>query len=192
MRKKKEKKPKKPKAPPAPALPPSTTQFHQCDLRTGLVKSASHHPEADALFVLSVDVGDPEPRSICAGLRGFVDEKDLVGALVVIICNLKPRNLRGVPSNGMLLAASVVSEGEKERVVPIWPPEGATAGDFVAVEGMEGERTVVEGKFVNAKTWGKVCPRLIVTGGEACYEGKKLLVGDGVIKCDLPDGAQIH
>lgn len=194
-RKKKEKKPKKPKAPAAPSLPPSSAHFLQCDLRAGVIRSVTPHPEGDALYVLSVDVGDAESRSICAGLREFVAESELLGASVVAICNLKPRMLRGVASEGMLLAGSVVKEeGGKERVVPLRPPEGMAAGEVVRVEGMQGERAVVEGKFVNAKTWGKVVARLAVKEGMACYEGKRMVVGEGegAVQCGLPDGAEIH
>lgn len=193
QKQKKKKKEKKPKQPPPPAVDPVVSQFLQCDLRVGRVANVSFHPEADGLYVLQVSYGGDEVKTVCAGLRKFIPEDEMKSRMVVTICNLKPRKLRGVPSEAMILAGSVVSgEGEKETVVPISPPPGAEEGTVVTAEGIEGERTVVTGKYVSSKVWDKVVPRLGVNGEVACYNGSKLTTGSGVIACALPDGAEIH
>jgi methionyl-tRNA synthetase len=92
--------------------------FARLDLRVGRVAEARLHPDADRLLVLAVDLGEEEPRSIVAGLAEHYAPDDLVGRLVVVVANLKPRKLRGVPSQGMVLAAhgsqglKLVSPGE--------------------------------------------------------------------------------
>ena len=79
--------------------------FAKLDLRVGTIKTAEDHPNADKLIVLQVDLGD-EQRQILAGLRGHYQAADMVGKQIVIVANLAPRMMRGLESQGMLLAAS--------------------------------------------------------------------------------------
>lgn len=188
--KKKEKKSKQPATPP---VDPAISQFLQCDLRVGRVVEVSFHPEADGLYVLKVSYGGDEVKTVCAGLRKFIPEEEMKNRMVVTICNLKPRKLRGVASEAMILAGSVISdEGEKKAVVPITPSAGAQEGTIVSAEGIDGERTVADGKYVSSKVWDKVVPRLGVQGEIACYGGKHLIAGAETVGCTLPDGTKIH
>jgi methionyl-tRNA synthetase len=83
------------------------SDFSKLDLRVGKIVDVSEHENADKLFVLKVDFGEEiGERTICAGLRGFYSAEDLRGKKAVFIVNLEPRVLRGVESNGMILAAS--------------------------------------------------------------------------------------
>ena len=59
------------------------------------------HPDADSLYVEKIDVGESEPRTVISGLRKFVEQEKLEGALVAVVCNLKPANMRGIKSHGM-------------------------------------------------------------------------------------------
>ena len=79
--------------------------FSKIKLRVGRVLEASEHPNADKLLVLKVDLGD-EQRQIVAGLKAFYDPESLVGKNLIIVANLAPRKMRGLESQGMLLAAS--------------------------------------------------------------------------------------
>lgn len=106
-----------PPTPPAPAPSDTPAQisfddFARVDLRVARVLSAREHPNADKLLVLTIDVGDPEPRQICAGIRGRYQPEQLVGSLIVVVYNLAPRKLRGELSHGMLLAASPPDKSE--------------------------------------------------------------------------------
>lgn len=78
--------------------------FSKCDLRIGLVKSVEAHPNADKLYVLKVDIGEEE-RTIVSGLKDYYKPEEIKGKKLALIVNLKPVNLRGVESNGMILAA---------------------------------------------------------------------------------------
>eukprot|EP00177_Eucheuma_denticulatum_P005469 GFKZ01009938.1.p1 GENE.GFKZ01009938.1~~GFKZ01009938.1.p1 ORF type:complete len:248 (+),score=42.80 GFKZ01009938.1:295-1038(+) len=192
-KKQKKKKEKKPKQPAPPPVDPVVAQFLQCDLRVGRILEVGPHAEAEALYVMKISVGTEDTRTVCAGLRKFVPEEEMLNRMVVTICNLKPRKLRGVPSEAMVLAGSVVSgEGEKETVVPVDPPPGATEGALIAADGVTGERTVTPGKFVSGKVWDKVVPRLSVKDGIACYNGQPMRTDQGAVVCKLPDGAEIH
>lgn len=85
--------------------------FAKIRLRVGRVLEASVHPNADKLLVLKVDLGD-EQRQIVAGLKAFYDPESLVGKNLIIVANLAPRKMRGLESQGMLLAASTPEHSE--------------------------------------------------------------------------------
>lgn len=80
--------------------------FGRLDLRIGTIREAKPHPNADRLLVLSVDLGEAAPRQLVAGIRAAYDVRSLPGQQVVVVANLQPAMLRGVESQGMLLAAS--------------------------------------------------------------------------------------
>ena len=82
------------------------------DLRVGEVVEASRIEGADKLLKLRVDVGEAEPRQILAGIAQYYPPETLVGRKIVIVANLKPRKMRGLESQGMLLAASLGEEGK--------------------------------------------------------------------------------
>ena len=96
-----------PAAPAAPAAPAliEYDDFAKVQLRTGKIVKAERHPKADRLLILQVDVGEPEPRQIVAGIAATHTPESLVGQSIVVVVNLKPAKLRGEISNGMLLAA---------------------------------------------------------------------------------------
>ena len=73
----------------------------------GIVTAAAPLKGADKLLHLHVDIGEAEPRSIVAGIAQAYKPEQLVGRKVVIVANLAPRKLRGVESQGMIVAASL-------------------------------------------------------------------------------------
>jgi methionyl-tRNA synthetase len=84
----------------------SIEDFLKIDLRVAVVKHAEIHPNADKLLVLKIDAGDGvEGRQIVAGIKNNYKPEDIVGKRIVIVNNLAPATLRGVESQGMLLAA---------------------------------------------------------------------------------------
>jgi methionyl-tRNA synthetase len=84
--------------------------FAKVELRVAQVISAERVPGADKLLKLTVDVGS-EVRQILAGIAKAYAPESMVGRKIVIVANLQPRKMRGLESNGMLLAASVGDEG---------------------------------------------------------------------------------
>jgi methionyl-tRNA synthetase len=99
-------------APVAPPPPPGVItydEFAKVELRVAAVKAAERVPGADKLLQLTVDAGDPQPRTIVAGIaQAYPDPAALVGRRIVVVANLAPRALRGITSQGMLLAAGEV------------------------------------------------------------------------------------
>jgi methionyl-tRNA synthetase len=93
----------------APAPAPGVIgyeDFARVELRVAAVRAVEAVPKADKLLKLTVDVGEPEPRTIVAGIaQAYPDPQRLVGTHIVVVANLAPRPLRGITSQGMLLAA---------------------------------------------------------------------------------------
>jgi methionyl-tRNA synthetase len=100
-------------------------QFRELELRVGTVRSAEAHPKADRLLVLKVDLGDEE-RQVVAGIRAHYDPATLVGRQVVVVANLAPATLRGVESQGMVLAAA-----DGDRIVLVRPDDTVAPGATV-------------------------------------------------------------
>ena len=84
--------------------------FAKVEMRVGQVKTAERIVGADKLLKLTVDIGS-EVRQICAGIAQYYEPEALIGRKVIVVVNLAPRKLRGVESNGMIVAASVGPEG---------------------------------------------------------------------------------
>ena len=101
-------------------------RFRELDLKVATVTAAEPHPNADRLLVLRVDLGG-EQRQIVAGIRAHYPPETLVGRQVVVVANLEPAMLRGVESQGMLLAAS-----DGERVVVLSPEKTVNPGAKVS------------------------------------------------------------
>jgi methionyl-tRNA synthetase len=85
--------------------------FVKVELKVGQVLTAERVPKSDKLLRFTVDVGEPQPRQILAGIAEHYEPEKLVGRKVAVVSNLKPRKLRGFESQGMVLAASVGEEG---------------------------------------------------------------------------------
>lgn len=83
----------------------SYDDFVKVQMKVARVVEAHDHPKADKLIVLKVDLGN-EQRQLCAGLRGHYKADALVGRNIIVVTNLAPRQMRGIDSDGMLLAAS--------------------------------------------------------------------------------------
>jgi methionyl-tRNA synthetase len=79
--------------------------FKKVEFRIGRIKDAQDHPNADRLYVLTVDLGG-RTKQMVAGIKNHYKKEDLVGRLVVAVDNLDPAVLRGIESQGMVLAAS--------------------------------------------------------------------------------------
>ncbi len=89
--------------------------FLKVDLRVGLVVSAERVKGSDKLLHMKVDIGEPQPRTIVAGIAEAYAPEQLLNRKVVIVANLQPRKLKGIESNGMIVAASI--EGGKPVLV---------------------------------------------------------------------------
>lgn len=111
-------------------------EFLKLDLRIAKILTAEPIAKTDRLVKLELEAGFPELRTVVAGIRDHFEPKDLVGMKITYLANLKPRKMRGIMSEGMILAASVFSDteitGKAETVSLLVPsidlPAGAKIG----------------------------------------------------------------
>jgi tRNA-binding EMAP/Myf-like protein len=186
------------------------TELARLEMRVGMVKSVSRHPEADGLYVEQIDLGEPEgPRTIVSGLVNFIAEDALNGSKVLVLANLKvrgilysgrplsaahtsllaspqPVNMRGVESAGMVLCSS---NEDHSQVALLCPPEGAAVGELVSFEGHA--PTPVEAGNRAGKAWKKASKNLVVgPDGIARFTGETLpadfMTSAGPVTSSLP------
>jgi len=100
----------------------SIDDFRKIALKVATITAAEAHPNADKLMVLQIDLGG-EQRQICAGIRDSYTAEELVGKQIVVVTNLETAKLRGLESQGMLLAAS-----DEGRVIIMTPEKSVQAG----------------------------------------------------------------
>ena len=95
--------------------------FRKLELRIAQIKEANDHPDADKLVVLTLDLGDRQ-KQVVAGIKNFYSKEELIGKQVVLVDNLDSVILRGVESQGMILAGSdentlaIISPGKELKL----------------------------------------------------------------------------
>jgi methionyl-tRNA synthetase len=93
----------------------SLEEFQKFELVTATIKEINDHPNADKLYILKLDL-DNEERQIVAGIKNSYSKEELINKQIVIIKNLEPVVIRGIQSNGMLLA--VGDKGKISLIIP--------------------------------------------------------------------------
>ena len=96
------------------------------DLYVGEILTMEPHPNADKLLVLTVDIGGGDSRRVVAGIKAFYQPAELVGKQVAVVANLKPATLRGVESQGMVLAST-----SEDAIILLCPEKPARPGSPV-------------------------------------------------------------
>lgn len=181
--KKGEKKEKKTSAAPEEEVKVDVSRL---DMRVGRIITAEKHPDADALYVEQVDVGEAVPRTVVSGLVKHVPIEQMQNRLAVILCNLKPAKMRGVVSQAMVMCAS-----SPEKVEILDPPSGVEPGDRVTFQGFPGEPD----KELNPKkkVWEQIQPDLRTDGQcVATYKGSAFeITGKGVCKAQTMSNSGI-
>jgi len=100
-------------------------EFKKMELKIAEIEAVKPHPNADKLYVLDVKVGETK-KTLVAGIRPFYGDQELTGKKIVIIDNLEPATIRGVESQGMLLAAS-----DKHNLTLVVPERQISSGASV-------------------------------------------------------------
>ena len=152
----------------------SEKESSQLDLRVAKIVSVDEHPDADKLYVIKCDLGGEE-RQVVAGLKPFLTRDELLGKNAIIVYNLKPAKLRGVESQGMLLAA------EHKDVVVLLTIDDAKPGDLVG-EGSDKKISFEEFQNVN----------LNLKEGRLYHDDNLLLCNGEAVRVDMPDDSKIR
>uniref|UniRef100_A0A7S0RH46 tRNA-binding domain-containing protein n=1 Tax=Pyramimonas obovata TaxID=1411642 RepID=A0A7S0RH46_9CHLO len=153
----------------------------QLDIRVGTIVKCEKHPNADSLYVEEIDLGEEKPRQVVSGLVKFIPLERMQGARVLVLCNVKPGNMRDVMSCGMVLCASNEEHTQVDFVVP---PEGVPNGEKVVFEGVEGEPEPVLNP--KKKHFEKIAPDLKTdANGVPGYKGNPFKTSKGTCKASI-------
>ncbi|KAJ1646318.1 hypothetical protein LPJ64_002171 [Coemansia asiatica] len=170
------------------------------DLRVGIVEMAKKHEQADSLYVLSVNIGersgngDLVNRTIVSGLVEYYSEHQLEGKKVVVLANMKARKLRGVVSQGMLLAAKGAAVNGNVIVQVLEAGRSAQAGDPVRLQGNEkplDSLSLEKSPIKRQRVIEAFIEGLSLDSCIASYRGQRLVAGNGndhVATHNLPNG----
>lgn len=146
------------------------------DIRVGKIIDVWEHESSEKLWCEKIDLGEDEPRQILSGLRAFYKKEEMKDRHVLVLCNLKKRNLVGVPSHGMVLCATNADHTAVELVIP---PEGVKIGERVTFEGLTGEPEP-ENKVAKKKILEKLAPDLKTDdNGVVVWKGIKSVTSAG-------------
>ncbi|MBW2996831.1 class I tRNA ligase family protein, partial [Candidatus Woesearchaeota archaeon] len=154
------------------------------DLRVAKVEKVEDHPDAGKLYVVQVDLGT-EKRQLVAGLKAYIPRENIIGKHIIVVCNLKPAKLRGIESNGMLLAAD---DGNK---VVLLEASSSDPGDEVTVRGVH---NVKEFRQLDIDEFAKIKLTVDEEGQIICENFKKKLktAVEFVIAKGIGKGAKIR
>ena len=157
--------------------------FSKLDLRVAKIIGVRDHPDADSLYMLHIDLGKLGRRVIVAGMKPFYSKDEINGKNIVIVTNLKPATIRGVKSNGMLLAAD-----DGKGTCSLLNPGESSPGSEIVIEGISKQPANVlefeDFKKVNMTIGDKQ---------QAIYNGKVLRAEKGEVISDkiIQKGAKI-
>ena len=155
-------------------VPPEKLFTDYISLKTAKILSVEKHPDADKLFVETIDDGSEGGRVILSGLAPYFAPEELVGADIILAENLKPRKMRGIESKGMLLASHYTDADGTERVELVGMP-GAVAGTPVTLEGADAAAAPVrKPQAIDAELFFAV--PFTIEDFRVCAAGKQLLV----------------
>jgi methionyl-tRNA synthetase len=157
--------------------------FSKLDLRVAKVLDVKDHPSADTLYLIHVDLGKLGKRVIVAGMKPHYTKDEMIGKNIVIVVNLKPATIRGIRSNGMLLAAE-----DSKGVCSLLDPGDPNIGSEITIKGISKEPATV----LEFEDFKKV-NMFVDDNQKATYNGKILLSEKSEVKSDkiVEKGAKI-
>lgn len=164
---------------------PNLDQPEICKLefKVGQIVKVWIHPKADKLYCEEIDVGEDEPRQIASGLRPHFTEEQMLGQRLLVMSNLKAKNLVGFKSHGMVLCAKTTIDGGEEKVEFVEPPPGAPIGEVIHFEGLPPPEPLSSAQVEKKKVFQTAQPGLHTTNDcIATWEGHTFLTSTGPCK----------
>ena len=170
------------------SAPVDQPEICKLEFKVGVITKVWEHPDADKLYCEEIDCGEGEPRQIASGLRPYYTLEQMMGQRLLVVSNLKPKNLVGFKSFGMVLCAST-----DDKVEFIEPPEGAELGEVVTFEGlpapipMSGSQVEKKKVFQNAMEGMKTDDSCVAT-----WDGHAFMTSAGPCKSKTVAGAPMR
>ena len=157
---------------------PNQPDITKLDIRVGVITKVWKHPDAEKLYCEEIDVGEDAPRQIASGLVPHYSLEQMEGRRLLAFCNLKPRNLVGFRSHGMVLCAAK-EVGGKEVVEFIDPPADAKVGERVMIDGLTGD-AISPAQVEKQKAFVKAAEDLATDAARvATWKGHKFMTSAG-------------
>jgi methionine--tRNA ligase beta chain len=154
--------------------------FNKLDMRVGKVLEVQKHPEAENLYIQKVDCGESTgPRIIVSGLVRHFTPEQLLQQSVIVLCNLKPSKLRGVVSDGMILAAVKADDengsNAKEIVELISPPANTNPGEKLFIS--ESNKVLMDRSTISKDVWVRIAPKMKINPRkELCFGSDDIVI----------------
>ena len=168
----------------APSSAAETPQIYRLDLRVATILTCAPHPTESRLAVLTIDVGEPQPRKVVSGIADYIDMQSSVGRCVLCMCNLKAGDIKGVDSNGRLLVATDPADEKKKEVCWVDGPT-VVAGERVhVVRGVEADAVLAP------KNLHRILKGLRTDGeGVVMYEDLPIETSAGKVTVSIKNGS---
>ncbi len=165
------KEPKKMAQQPTPAADETMAQqfARRVMLKVSKITNVEKHPNGDILYILTLDTGEEEPRTIVSSIVPYYTPEELLGQNIVLVSNLKPANFRGVKSRGMLLASSDPNAPEHSTCEVLFAPQ-FEVGTVLEPEG----EAVPEGEMCYVKPDHFFAMPMNTVDGVVMLDGKKI------------------
>ena len=157
----------------------------------GVITKVWKHETADKLYCEEIDVGEAEPRLIASGLVPYYTQEQMLGRRLIVVCNLKPKNLVGFKSHGMVLCASQTAEDGSLRVEFVDPPSSSAPGDRLFGEGLT-SGPFTAGQCDKRKCFEVVAADLMVDAQGVARWKALALVNDKGETCSAPTLRSVH
>ena len=146
--------------------------FSSLNLKVGKIIEINNHPDAEKLYVEKIDIGEKEPRQIISGLKDHYTKEELLNKKIIVVANLKPAKLRGIVSQGMVLAA----ENEKGEV-------GLITCDCEIGKNLScAKETANNNSIIKPDDFFKV--KMISEGNKIIYKGKEITILNKSLNAD--------
>jgi len=160
------------------------------EFKVGVITKVWVHPDADKLWCEEIDCGEEQPRQISSGLRPYYDEAGMMGRRLLVVANLKAKNLKGFKSHGMVLCAAESDGKGGERVQFVEPPVGAPLGEVVQFEGLTETTPASAGQVGKKKLFEAAMEKMKTNdNAEGCWDNHRFMTSAGPCKCiDIKGG----
>jgi aminoacyl tRNA synthase complex-interacting multifunctional protein 1 len=176
-----------------PALPSEDELPDICklEIKVGVITKVWVHETADKLYCEEIDVGEESPRQIASGLRDHFTLDEMLGQRLLVVTNLKAKNLVGFKSHGMVLCAAAAAAAKKpdadagaaEHVEFVEPPLDAAIGEVVSFQGLPPPQPLAPSQVEKKKVFAACCPGMATTDDcVAVWNGHTFLTSAGPCK----------
>jgi aminoacyl tRNA synthase complex-interacting multifunctional protein 1 len=174
----------------APAVEPSNAaaddlpDICKLEFKVGVITKVWVHETADKLYCEEIDIGEEEgPRQIASGLRAHFSLEQMMGQRLLVVSNLKAKNLVGFKSHGMVLCAAEALPDGQERVEFVEPPADAAIGQVVTFDGLPAPQPLPPNQVEKKKVFAACCPGMKTTSEcVAVWNGHAFMTTEGPCK----------